>query len=117
MAMTLREFRSALEEYRRAADVESERRKDSYLTLDRLVELYQSMDDDGRRMAEDVFCEWLLSDDDNLRFDAEALICELRIVRARSVLQQLSQKLVTSRAISAPFELKKVRNILEALGS
>src|SRR5579871_3612791 len=114
--MTLDEFRLQMESYRRKADDEAKSLKDTHTALDRLRVLYQRLNDEEKRMADTILAEWALSEDENARFDALALINDFRIATAISGLQKLAERLAMSIAPSAPYELKKVRRILEKLG-
>jgi len=67
-------FREEMETYRRAAKEEANALKDTHLALERLRTLYQKFDAEERTMAEQVLAEWALSEDENVRFDALALI-------------------------------------------
>jgi hypothetical protein len=86
------------------------------LALDRLHDLYRRLDPGERAMADGVLAEWALSSDENLRFDALALIDSFKITKAASALTILAKRLDTSAAPGAPFELHKVVRILRDLG-
>jgi hypothetical protein len=115
--MKLEEFRSQMESYRRSADEEAMSLKDSYIALDRLHALYCKFDDNERAMANQVLGEWVLSEDERLRFDALALIDDFKIASANAALGELAKRLASSDAPSAPYELKKVHRIMGALAS
>jgi hypothetical protein len=68
-----------------------------------------------RQMADKVLMEWALSPDENIRFDALALIDEFRITEALPTLQILASRLAVSQTPSAPYELKKVERITRNL--
>ena len=110
--MNLNEFRSEMESYRLAANEEAKLYKDSYIALDRLYDLYRKFDTEERKMADQVLEEWALSEDENVRFDALALIREFKIVQARPKLQELAVRLASSNAPLAPYELNKVNRLL-----
>ena len=113
--MTLNEFRSQLESYRRAVDVEAASLKDSYLALERLENLYLSFDTEERRLADQVLSEWVSSDDVNVRFDALYLVRRFRISLAAPALRGLAERLRSSTLPGAPDELEKVERILHEL--
>ena len=113
--MTLSEFRQYLEAYRTAANDEAVALKDSYIALDRLHALYENLGSEERSMADQVFSEWAQSEDENLRFDALAMIDDFKIKSASFALQNLLQHLVVSPAPGAPYELEKVKRILADL--
>lgn len=113
--MTLDEFRHRMESFRREVDEEAMQLKDSYRAIERLHALYKSLDHQERAMADRVLAEWALSDDENLRFDALALIDDFRIAAALPALQELAVRLSESRVPGAPYELRKVARIVEGL--
>jgi hypothetical protein len=114
--MTLDEMREAMEAYWRRVDAEARELKDSQLALNRLESLYRRLDAHERGLAEVVISEWLGSDDDGRRFDAEVLIERCRIGSAAPALRRLARKLETSAEPGAPFERERVSRLLAALG-
>lgn len=115
--MTLDEFRQELASYRLSADDEARSFKDSYIALDRLYSLYRKFDDVERRMADQVFSEWALSENEGLRFDALALIGHFRIKASVASLGELAARLSSSTKPGAPFELEKILRILTEIGT
>ncbi len=113
--MTLEGFRAQMEAYREAVDEEAKALRDSYFALERLHAVYRSFDSDEQAMAHQVLMQWALSDDEGVRFDALALIDDFKIAEAVPALQELTGRLVSSRAPGAPFELQKVNRILGSL--
>jgi hypothetical protein len=113
--MNLDEFRQQLESYRRAVDEEAASMKDSCVALDQLHALYRKFDSEEQKMADQVLAEWALSDDEKLRFDALALIDELKVASTVQAFRQLANRLASSDAPAAPYELKKVNRIIEDL--
>jgi len=67
-------------------------------------------------MADLVLTEWVQSEDENVRFDALALIDGFRIAKAMPALRALAGRLASSDAPGAPYELQKVDRILRGLG-
>ena len=113
--MNLEDFRYKMESYRRDADVEAKSFKDPWIALDRLRNLYASFDEDELRMADQTIRAWLLSDDENLRFDAIALIRDFNIATALPDLHTLATRLALSTTAGAPSELRKVNRLIEEL--
>ena len=113
--MTLNEFRLEMASYRRSVDDEAKSLKSPYVALEKLRALYDKFDDAERLMADEVLSEWVLSDDEGVRFDALALIDELKIKMAAPALNELVTRLASSGTPSAPYELKKVLRILALL--
>jgi hypothetical protein len=115
--MKLDDFRRKMISYRKSADDQAKSLKDPYVALDKLRSLYQGFDPDDRRMADQVLSEWTLSDDEAVRFDALALIDDLKILSAVPSLQALASRLKSSTAPGAPYEIKKIDRIVERLKS
>jgi hypothetical protein len=115
--MRIEGFRAQLQAFRTKVDEEADAFKDSYLALEKLYARYRGFSKEDRAMADEVIAEWVLSDDESLRFDALALVREFRIVRAKHPLERLEGRLRSSVAPGAPFELKKVVSILSELNN
>jgi hypothetical protein len=113
--MSLDELRQQMEEYRLDAEREGRAFKDPYITLDRLHELYRRLDSAERDMANIVIAEWALSDVERVRFEALTLVDEFHIVGATNALETLAARLASEKSPGAPFELKKVTQILNEL--
>jgi hypothetical protein len=113
--MTLDESRLEMASYRRSADDDATLLKNPYIALERLCVLYGRFDDTERQMADQVIGEWALSADQELRFDALALIDDLKIGSTIPALQKLAARLASSAAPSAPYELKNVHRIIAGL--
>jgi len=110
--MNLDEFRIEMEASRRVAEEEASAARYSQLALNRLCELYERFDAEERVMADQVIAEWASSEDENVRFDALALIDRYRIARAAATLEKLAVRLASSSALGASDELEKVNRIL-----
>lgn len=113
--MNLDEFRKEMWAYRQAADRDANALKESNLAWQWLRDLYRKFDADERKLADQVLEEWVLSDDENVRYDALILIGDFKIARALPVLRNLMTRLSASDAPSAPYELQKVKSVVEAL--
>lgn len=105
-----------LESSRSEADIEAERMKDPWIVGERLRDAYLSLDPQERPLADAILGRWVLSDDEGRRFDAIALIGDLRLASARVCLVQLERRLKSDPAPGAPFEAKKVRRVLDMIG-
>lgn len=110
--MTLEEMRSEMEAYRTAVDEQAEAFRDSYYALECLYALYRRFNTDERALAHQVLSEWVVSDDEKLRFDALALIDDFKITEAANALLELERRLTTNNDPGAPYEIQKVRRIL-----
>lgn len=113
--MTLDEFREHMASYRLAVDAEGASFKDSQWALEKLDELYRKFDAAEREMADQVLTEWALSEDENVRFDAQSLIADFKIAKAVAALEQLATRLRFDTSPGAPHEKKKVERILAEL--
>jgi hypothetical protein len=113
--MSLDEFREKMWEYRQAADRDASALKESNLAWDWLRDLYRRFDSDERRLADQVLEEWVLSEDENLRYDALILIGDFKIIAAASALQTLAACLARSAAAGARYELQKVHRVIQDL--
>ncbi len=113
--MNLDEFRTELAAYRKTVSDEAMSRKDSQIVLEKLQVIYKKFNEDERHMADHVFAEWVLSEDAGLRFDALALIDGLKIIAAEAALRALESRLTSSAEPGAPYEIKKVRRLLDKL--
>jgi hypothetical protein len=114
--MNIDEFRKEMWAYRQAADRDANAFKESNLAWDWLRNLYRKFDAEERKFADQVLTEWVLLDDENVRYDALVLIGDFRIASALTALQELAARLRHSEAPSAPYELRKVDGILRDLG-
>lgn len=110
--MTLNDFRQEMILYRLDADKEAKSFKDPYITLERLHSLYEKLCDSEKVMANRVFAEWALSESEGIRFDALAMIDDFEISEAMPTLQELTKRLESSTAPSAPYEIKKVHRLI-----
>lgn len=113
--MTPAEFRREMDQYWASVDREALEMKDSYLALDRLHSLYRRLDEADRALADEVLCEWVLSDTEAKRFDAMAMIRAFRVEHAVPALEQLSRRLENSDEPGAPFEQEKIGGLLSEL--
>ncbi len=113
--MSLDEFRDLLRNYRDDVDRQAIAAKQSNLAWELLGKLYKEFNPQERDLADQVFCEWLRSNDENLRYDSLVLIDEFGIRSALQPLLQLSQRLQQDTAPSAPSESAKVTKIIGKL--
>ncbi len=114
--MNIDEFRKEMWAYRQSADRDANALKESNLAWEWLRNLYRKFDSDERKLADQVLIEWVLSDDENVRYDALVVIDEFKIADALFAVQELATRLRLSNAPSAPYELKKVDSLLQKLG-
>jgi hypothetical protein len=113
--LSIDDLRSEMAAYRQRAEYEAKALRDTSIVTDRLLSFYRHLDGDDRRLANQVISEWVLSDDETVRFDAILLISEFRIFDAVPALHALTSRLPLSVDPGAPYELKKVTRLIEKL--
>jgi len=106
-----------MEAFRAASERDAAARRNSQLVLIDLRNLYQRFDAAERSLADRVISEWVASDDENLRFDALALVDDFGLTAATEALTTLAVRLRASKLPGAPFELQKVERILRSFPS
>lgn len=114
--MTLENFRNHMDAFWASANRDAHALKDPIHALERLSELYRSLDETERGFADRVLAEWTLADDEAKRFDAVALIHEFNVATAEPELRELIARLARSDDPGAPFEREKVETLLRELG-
>jgi hypothetical protein len=82
-----------------------------------LFRQYERLSPAERREIDSLLAESLGSSDEDVRFDALALIDEYRIASTLPQLQSLASRLLTETTPGAPFELAKVQRLLDRLNS
>jgi uncharacterized protein HemX len=113
--MNLEEFRLEMNAFWEDVEQEAAEQKDSYIAIDRLAALYERFDSAEREMADQVVAEWVLSEDELLRFAARHMIAEFRIVTAVPVLRALQSRLATVDSPGAPYEQGVVNDTIRDL--
>jgi hypothetical protein len=110
-----RSVRERWESLRDRLDAEAQASKMSQEAVLRLSHAYTLLQPNERRVVDEVLSEWLSSEDENKRFDALALIREHHIVSALGALDKLAQRLSRSNEPGAPYELAKVKRVVQQL--
>lgn len=113
--MSPRDARAQWIEAWEAIDRDAEARRDSPAALPALERAYSELAGEDRVRVDEVLIEWSLSDDSKKRFDALALIDVFLIRSALPALRALEREFDSSDAPSAPFDLAKVRRIIDGL--
>ncbi len=85
------------------------------MVAERLRAAYTALDAADQPAANSILCEWLTSEEEARRFDAEALVDDLRIVACVPALVALRARLATKPDPSARYEVRKVDRVLDAL--
>lgn len=91
--------------------------KDSQGAVLALARAYRGAPATERAAIDAVLAEWLLSDDEGLRFDARFLVDEFRIVSALPALRQLQGRLETASGPGAPYEWAAVNRVIGSITS
>jgi hypothetical protein len=94
--ITFEEVRTEMEISRAEAEKQAKLLKDSYIVLDRLRRLYEEFGSDKRQLDNKVIADWVLSDNEGLRFDAQHLIREYKITETVPALKHLETRLANS---------------------
>jgi len=109
------EFRRELDRKWTELDNEAMVQKNSTGALCELIKLYERLDGGDRILADEAITEWIQSTNARKRFDALALVDQFRIQAAIPQLEAAETKLQRRTDPEAPYELAKVKRILERL--
>lgn len=110
--------RNVRDAWLRMCDEESARAATSKQSQEALIAMsarYRALTLDERLVVDRLLAEQLSSDDENVRFDALALISEFSVVSAVPALRQLASWLESQRWPGAPYEWAKVDRIIGRL--
>jgi hypothetical protein len=113
--MTYDEFRDQMNTWWTETDAREIARKNSQGALLDLIAHYEQLDARDRSFADRVLSEWIGSTNERKRFDALAMIDRFRIRSALAPLRLLASEIETRKDHEAPYELAKVRRILDRL--
>lgn len=113
--MNLEVMRFQMSQYRKLVSEEAICLKQSSLALEKLHIFYRELPSNQRPMANKVISEWVLSDDEGVRFDALSLVDDFSILVAAPALQELSTRLLSSTEPGAPYERQKIIRIQQNL--
>jgi len=113
--MTPEAIRSNWTALRNRLDAQAQAMKVSQAAIVELSRRYIDLDLEARGVVDGLISEWALSDDENLRFDALALISNHGIKTALPALEDLLVRLNGSANPGAPYEREKVRRIITCL--
>ncbi len=86
--------------------------KDSQGALLALSDRYRRLSPNERNVVDRLLADKLASPDENIRFDALALVGEFKIRSTEPQLRSLAARLEAEMTPGAPFELAKVNRIL-----
>lgn len=108
-------IRSAWIDYQARASARAEANKQSQDALLALFTRYRALSDEERPVVDLLLAEQVESLDENVRFDALAIIREFRIVSALPALRSLADRLEAQDSPGAPFEWAKVNRLIGLL--
>jgi hypothetical protein len=86
--------------------------KQSHVALFDMFDRYRALSADERRVVDELLAELAISLDENIRFDALALIGEFRIAAALPALRALAARLEEETFPGAPYEWAKVNRMI-----
>jgi hypothetical protein len=115
--VTLDEFRQKMESWWQETDARELALKNSQGALLELMALYKGLNSAEQTLADRVFAEWLASGNNRKKFDALAAIDQFQIRSAVPQLRILESEITKRQDHEAPYELAKVRRMLERLSS
>lgn len=98
-------------------DSEAQAAKFSHEAVLRLTALYRQLDEEDRRVVDDVLANWVVEGDERQRFDALALIHEFAIQTALPALRRELVRLKHATGPSVPFDRAKVERIIAHLST
>lgn len=105
-------FRREFNEYRLRLVFEANRNKEMNEVWINLGKTYANFGAKQKEMVPRVLGEWLESDDDGQRSDAEYLITNFNIPMAKEPVERLARRLAMSSSPAARHELETVQRIL-----
>lgn len=105
--MTLLQTRQRLDELWRASWSRGQSLMDPYYAVERLEGAYRSAPPEMRQEMDRVFCDWLSSDDENLRMVAAGFLLDHRTEVGAVALKALGQRLAESDDPLARFERER----------
>ncbi len=116
-SMGMAGMREQMAAFRKVANEEALSLKNSQLALERLQAVFRRFTSAERVLADKILAEWILSDDETVRFDAMVLADRFRIRDVTPALSELAHRLRHSKVPSAVYELKLVDRVAAALAA
>jgi hypothetical protein len=115
--MSTEQTRAEWTELRDRLDAAARAMKNRQAAVVELSLRYGLLDPESRPAVDSLLAEWLLSEDEALRFEARAVISDHAITSALPALEQLLTRLDDSTQPGAPFEQERIREIIASLQS
>ncbi len=103
-----------LESYHRLAE-EAEAFRDSQSVAFGLLDIYDEVPSGEKAEIHQVLAEWLMSDDNKLRYDGQFVISQRKIVEMAPAVEEAIDRIDESSGPEAKYEAKKLRRILSDL--
>lgn len=103
-----------LDTYRQLTDA-AEAFRDSQSVAFGLLDAYDQLSSAEKTEVHEVLAEWLESDDNKLRYDAEFVTSQRKIVEMVPAVEKAIQTIDESSGPEAKYEVKKLRRILNEL--
>ena len=102
-------------EKRDSLSKEAEANRDSQSVAFALLDVYDGLDELQREEVNAILADWLVSDDDSLRYDAGFLISQ-RCIKSMTGTVEKALTITESRTgVEARYEAKKLQRILDDL--
>jgi hypothetical protein len=98
--------------FREQASEEAIEAKDSQSALFALYAYYKSLTGEERLIIDRLLAEQLGGDDEDVWFDALAVIREFRVTSALPALRELADRLESAHGPSAPYDWAKVNRLI-----
>jgi hypothetical protein len=94
---------------------EAEANRDSQSAAFELLDVYDGLTQDQRVDVHTILADWLVSDDNTLRYDAGFLISQRRIRSMAGAVEKALAVAESRPGIEASYEVKKFQRILDDL--
>ncbi|RXF70825.1 hypothetical protein [Hansschlegelia zhihuaiae] len=115
--MDLEGIRNGMWVCRQTAEEHSKHYKDPNIIRSRLWAMYGRFDEENRILANLVICEWILSEDSKVRFDAIDLAYHFKVREAVRPLETLARSLERAWSIHEVHEREKVMRMIDFLSA
>jgi hypothetical protein len=111
----MKDTREAWRNLRERLHAETQGTKDPQEAVLELSSRYRVLTPEEKREVNEVLGEWALSGDEDLRFDALALISDHKIALALPALYRLAERLEGAAGPAAPYEWAKLNRTIGRL--
>jgi len=94
---------------------EAETNRDSQSVAFGLLDVYDGLTEDQREDVNEILTDWLVSDDNRLRYDASFLISQRRISSMTGAVKRAIACAESRPGVEASYEVKKLQRIINDL--